>query len=224
MFLLSCLLLIGCQTTTLDPADVRLGFNYFPLETGQYRLYDVEDIRYKITGEIDTVRLQMKEVVADSFLLNNTYSYVLERFSRKTSSNTWQLDSVWSVRKNARNVIVTESNVPYVKLVFPVQEGKVWNGNAYNTNGDEMYKMSNIDEQFSAGETSYENTLTVTHFDNNDIIISLDRRMEVFGRDIGLVYKETLQLEYCTEVNCIGEGIIEIGKKYRQRLVDYGKE
>lgn len=224
LFIVWLLLFSSCQTDPLEPDESRLGLDFFPLETGQYRIYDVEEIQYRITGNIDTIRYQLKEIVEDSMLMNNELTHRLHRFSRATEGTAWHLDSVWTARKNTRQVIVTESNVPYLKLVFPVAENTSWDGNSYNSKTAENYTMINISQPFALENISFDNSITVVHSNNQDTIISLDSRKEIFARNIGLIYKESLLLDYCAEVHCIGQGIIEQGVKYRQRLIDHGYE
>ena len=60
--------------------------------------------------------------------------------------------------------------------------------------------------------------------DNDDFTVNLIRRFEIYGQDIGLVYKEEIDLRYCTEQECIGQQIIESGQELRQSLLEYGQE
>ena len=74
-----------------------------------------------------------------------------------------------------------------------------------------------------AGENIPE-TVTVVQEDNQDFTVNLVRRFEIYGRHIGVVYKEEIDLSYCTDEDCIGQQVIESGSELRQSLVEYGQE
>jgi hypothetical protein len=117
-----------------EMSDISLdqGYDFLPLEIGQFRLYDVEEIVYAVF-EPDTSQYYLKEVIADSLVSGDgTVRYLINRYTGVDSANL-TLDSVWSVRKLENSAVFTENNRDYVKLVFPVEAGKTWDGNAYNT-------------------------------------------------------------------------------------------
>jgi hypothetical protein len=218
-------IVFACDTEKVVPEKSGWGLDYFPLEGNSYRIYDVCIIDYSILGEIDSVSYLLKEVVSDSFLnLNNEYAFVLSRYKKDTPESDWKLDSVWTATKNEEKVVVTENNVPFVKLVFPVQENKQWDGNRMNILEEEKYKMGKIGSGFHLSSINYPATVTVTQMDNPDTILVRDKRLEIYGKNIGLIFKEKIQIKYCSELACIGEGIISSGNKYRQELLQYGKE
>jgi hypothetical protein len=66
--------------------------------------------------------------------------------------------------------------------------------------------------------------LRVKHQDNPDVIVMTDIRNEIYAANIGLIYKESIILYYCTENNCLGDTIIERGSRYSQELIGYGKD
>ena len=65
------------------------------------------------------------------------------------------------------------------------------------------------------------NTLTVIQEDNQDFIVSLDQRREIYAQGVGLVMKEVILLNYCTNPDCIGQQIVESGRKLTQYLLEY---
>lgn len=218
-------LIFSCDTEKSDPDKSGWGMDFFPLEGNSYKIYNVTNINYSIQGDVDTVNYLLKEVVADSFLnLNNEYTYLLNRYKKAEPDSDWMIDSVWTANKSEQSVVVTENNIPYVKLVFPIKEGKTWDGNKMNTLDAESYTMQNIGKEGFFAGVQYPTTLTVIHMDNPDTILIRDKRMEVFGKNIGLIYSEKIQINYCTELDCIGEGIIDSGSKFRQELIAHGKE
>lgn len=219
------LLLASCNTEKeADPSQ--LGYPYYPLAIGNYYVYDVEEINFSLLEGADTSHYQLKEVVEDYFHQNREdTSYYLYRYSRGDEAGDWQLDSIWTVRKDQRRIVVVENNVPFIKLVFPLRQGLTWDANGMNAEEETLYSVKEIGGTFEAGGESYPNTLHIVEKDNMDTVITERYREAVYAADIGLVYKEQRAINYCaTTVECLGQGIIESGRKYVQLLSAYGKE
>ena len=237
-----CLLVIlfctSCETESILPPDTYLGLTYFPLEVGNYAIYDVQDIRYTFGQAPDTLRYQLKETVADSLpghsMPGQTQEmvYRLERYSKALPDSVWRLDSVWTARKSTSRVVVVENNVPFVKLVFPCRPGAEWDGNVLNSRPEQQYTLTATSEKLKnemAGrsplDSLFGNSLTVIKAQSADTIIADTRKSETYVEGIGLVYKKSLNLQYCaTDASCVGLGIIEFGRDYQQILTAHGKE
>ncbi len=223
-------LLWSCQSESVAPEDIRLGFEYFPLSVGQYSVYEVEDIRYIFARDADTSRYQLREVVADSFPgVGGEIVYRLERY-RRTVDQPWQLDSVWTARKNTRQVVVVENNIPLIKLVFPSRTGITWDGNALNSRPEQIYSLAAtstaLKEEISSPlDSLLARSLTVIQQESQDTIITYTEVSETYVEDIGLFYKKSVNLQYCASTpECVGLGILESGWQYTQTLIDHGTE
>lgn len=221
-------LLMACDTDTLPPATERVGFDYFPLIVGEYQVYDVREIEYTIFGEIDTTDYQLRTEVIDSFE-NQTGSltYLINRYQRVDENEEWQLLEVWSARRNANQAVLVEGNVPFIKLSFPVDENRMWDGNALNTLDQDEYLMNGLESAFTikTGET-VGNTVTVVQSDNEDYVVQLDERTEIYGAGIGLLSRESTLLNFCTTPECLAspDTIINTGIIFKQEIIEYGKE
>lgn len=224
-FYLLILFFFACDNEKAVPDLSGWGYEYFPLERNGYRIYDVSIIDYSILGNIDSSSYLLKEVVSDSFLtLDNEYAYILSRYKKGNSDAEWELDSVWTAIRDKEKAVVKENNVPFVKIVFPIGENKQWDGNKMNTVGEEKYFMTGIGQAYKIGDKVYPETMVIVQKDNPDTLLVRERKFEIYGKNIGLIYKENIHLNYCDELDCIGEGKIESGTKYKQELITHGKE
>jgi hypothetical protein len=216
-------LAVACDSNEVKPVDI--GVHYFPLQTGDYQIYAVNETHYSEVKNPETLVYQLKVEAVDSFPnTDGTYTYVFNRSKRASETATWQAVDTWSVQGSDRELVVSEGNTPFVKLVFPVKKGIVWNGNKFNTRAKDDYTITALDESFAASGITFDKTLTVVQEDNEDFIVSLDKREEVYARNVGLIYKETTQLNYCTRDNCTGQQIIESGVVYKQEIIQYGTQ
>jgi hypothetical protein len=228
-FIIFCISLviavISCSTSTVEPDARSLGYNYFPLQTGSFVVYEVEETVYSLTANPVERSFQVKEVVAEEFTdLSNEQAYKVMRYSRQTPAANWNIDSVWVAKRTASRAIRTENNISLVKLVFPVEENQKWNGNALNNLGKYEYQFSKVGKPFTLADEPFASTATVVQV-NDSSACNMKRVYEVYADGVGMIYKEKILLEYRQTNNiCEGRGDIQAGIKSYQRLVDYGRE
>jgi hypothetical protein len=222
LVMLLILAVVGCSSSE-DPITEA---DFFPLQKGQYQIYDVEAIVYEL-GEPDTAHYELMTEVVDSFQSDNVYRYIIHRSKRDDSENDWTYLDTWSAEKTSESLIIWEENIPFVNLKFPAQEGMRWNGNAYNNivnpstgQRDDEYVIT----ETGAGHEGLEGRfVTVLQEDNQEFIVYYDRRQDTFVDRIGLAYREITQLEYCTESGCLGEQVVNSGRIIKQRITSYGR-
>lgn len=226
IFALATLISGACSNPRETSDPHQLGYQYYPIEVGTYRIYDVVDVHFPFIGDSDTTRYELKELIQGIHRAEREdTTFYLQRFSRSYGEETWQLDSTWTVRKNPRNIVVVENNIPVIKLIFPVSVGASWDSNAMNAEESAPYVISSLGTAFRKDELSSENTLHVVEENNMDTVINERYREAIYAENIGLIYKEARFIDYCaTNVECLGEGIIEGGSKITYTLKEYGKE
>lgn len=230
----------GC-TEPAAPDPAMMGYQYYPLAVGDYRIYHVTDIRIQF-DKADTSRYQVREIVKSSFLdQTNALNYRIERSKRPNSSSRWDADSVFVVSKSLTNVILTKDNTKRVKLVFPVKNGKTWLGDAYNSIGDfenidqtepkEPYTYTAVGEPFTLDAAQLVYNTTALHFDTTATviqgepkrdIIAIDDRKEVYAAGVGLVYRLFYRALLCgEETGC--SSYIKDGNERHEVLMEHGK-
>jgi len=224
----------GCENKYKDPDPEVMGQEYYPLEVGDYRIYDVTDIRFSY-DKGDTSRFQMRERVDTSFYdQTNTLVFKIIRSVRPNASREWVDDSVMVVSKSEKMVLLTKDNNKFVKLVFPVKEGLTFIGNAFNNiekstsspNSKEKYLYSNVGAPFEVKGQKYENTATVIQGTPvNDVQVK--ERKEVYSKGVGLVYRLFNRIVYCegSELrDCpMGENFKHSGHERHEVLIANGK-
>ncbi len=225
------IVLLTCSCDQTDETGTRnTHLNYFPLKAGQYRIYSVEEIRFALSTP-ETLHYDLKVIATDSFINDEGgQTYILHRF-RRTDGSNWVPDETWSAFQRQDQMIVSQGNVPYVVLEFPLEKGRRWNGNAYNTipqfyTGDttDEYELISVDESVQLGDQTYSHCAVVQQEDEEDPILYKDFRREVYAPDIGLIEKETVQLKYCNRDACLGEKMVEEGTMLTQSLIEHGEE
>lgn len=197
---------------------------FFPLQTGTYQIYTVEQNTYSEVEDDVSISYELKLEVVDSFPnLAGDYTFVIHRSTRPTSNDAWEFLDTWSAQVNELQAISNEGNISYISLAFPLYKEKEWNGNAFNTLGEDLYKIQSKGGTYRLNTgLEFKNVLIVSQEDKLDELIR-DQREEIYAVDVGLIYKKSIVVNYCDAAPCFGEQIIKDGIEYWQTLKEYGK-
>ncbi len=192
------------------------GYDFYPLELGNYWVYEVEKV--DILGFIpDTSRYYLREELTDTLLSESgIVKYFLERQVSQDQIN-WEVDSVWTVHRLDQALVVSENNLPLIKLTFPVKVGGIWDGNAYNNQAESLFYYETTDLDIDSLEA-----VRVVLSDIKKNIVNQDERSEIYERGVGLISKEYIKLNFCS-VNCEFPGEIESGMVLIQKLIEHGQ-
>lgn len=217
------MILIGFMISCTDEIEVPSGNDdneFYPIAIGDFREYSIEEINYEISG-FDTLQYFLKETVVDSFRSGGFDNYILERRTRELITDEWAVDSVWSVRAEPGQVVLGRSNFLEVILVFPVAIGTEWNRNQLNTfpsDFSEFVEFAVEEIEVDPSVLSTEEFIKVNIEDIPANIVSQNQHAEIYGKGIGLLQKDLIDLSFCT-VNCDSANQILSGKYFKQVLI-----
>jgi hypothetical protein len=211
----------GCDQE--DSLKLDSGAAYFPLKKGVYQVYGVNEVHYSATAQPEEFVYELRSEVIDSFPSTaGDYTYVIERSTRLSAAQPWQVAETWSARKDKSQVVVSEGNTSFVKISFPVRAETRWNGNALNTLGEDVYEVKRPAQPWELGGLTFGKTVTIEQESNADKIVYNDQRVEVYASNVGLIYKEITQLNYCTDDHCLGQQRIDEGFEMKMAIKEYG--
>jgi hypothetical protein len=198
----------SCKKDSVIPPDPFYR-DYFPTEVGSYITYDCDSIVYDDFNQtVDTFRFQIKEYYQSEFTDNAGRRAIrLERYKKTSDTTNWFLKDVWFVIATDDQVEKIEEDVRYIKMVFPVKEGKDWNVNALNSLGERNYIYENAHKVFDTGTLSFDSTVTVINTDPENLVEEY-RNTETFASGVGMVYKRLVDVEYIVPGPAIRSGVI----------------
>ena len=215
-----CLITSACKDkSTFEDFQVNFGYEYFPLEIGKYRDYSVDSTTYDIgptgdvikTNSITYVREEVQDTITDNL---GRPGFKIERFVRSNLTDPWIIKDVWMMIRTDEQAESLEENLRFIKMVFPLKEGVVWDGNRYidettmiNIAGETVevfksweYEVEFVGEPIAVNNEFYDEAVEITQADNENLI-ELRYSKEQYVKGIGLAYKEMKILD----TQCISE-------------------
>ncbi len=218
----ACLVLLfsnSCKTNGDDRViPPSLGYEYFPLEKGLTRIYQVDSIAYDDnTGRIDTFQFYIKEIVSETILgqtETNAHTEIL-RYASADTNGIWQPRSGNFALQTPNNLQVVEDNIRYVKLTFPLGNIASWNGNMYNSLGRRTFLFQKKDFFYTLESgMSFSNCAQIQEANINNAI------EEIFVKSI---YAENIGLIEFTSININTQGVKKSGFSFKQVLISHSK-
>lgn len=238
--LLSLLTLASCEKETDDISGLSYGKDYFPLEVGKYVLYNVDSTYWDDFLKAEIVySSQIRYQIADTFTnAEGKKSYKVDVYHRPQTTDSFQIKEVFYITDNETSIQVNQKNLTFIKMIFPVEEGATWDGNAlvpkfdqdyteeYN-NSNWIYSYHNPNMPFDPGNNYYERTVTVNHIDDqlNDpdkdstVYAYRNYSQEVYAYGVGMIYKERIYWVFQPSVNGGGSGYRK-GYGVRMRAIE----
>jgi hypothetical protein len=193
--------------------------DYQNLQVGKYIIYRLDSTQFVNFGQ-STLKLyyQAKDEI-DAAIVDNLGrpGFRVIRYLRDTAgSGPWVPNSTYMIVPTDQVLEVIEDNFRYQKLRKPILEGYNWKGNSYLSlySDDQAWEYYYLDDW----DYTYENVNSPFTVFNNQVVdstITVDQRdeisgpvndpnyyseinysVEVYGKGIGLVYKEFLHKQY----------------------------
>ncbi len=205
-----------------DSVPALTGIEYFPTDSGSYRIYDVHSIQYS-SDTIDST-FQMREVIHDTFHYNHTLVYELYRYYRADATKPWPVepDSVWSFTTDHNQITIQEASNNFVRLVFPLSNGEVWDANTKNVFLRDDVTATNLGKPYTVNNNYFPETCNVVEEQSKNLVFK-DYRNRVYAKNVGMIYKRYEFLSYNTSDEHIGQYLVDFGSIREEKLVAYGK-
>jgi len=226
----------------IEDFQVDFGYEYLPLEIGKYRDYKVDSTTYDIgpTGSIIVTNstTYIRELVADTIIDNlGRPGFTIERYKKEDLEAAWEIKDIWMTIQTATQVESLEENLRFIKMIFPLKAGTVWDGNRFidetttvTVAGETVeifkaweYEVDFVGEPVAVNNEFYEDAVQIIQADNENLI-ELRYAKEQYVKDIGLVYKEMRILDTQCISDCEGfqwEEKAEKGFILVQSLIDH---
>ena len=94
-----------------------------------------------------------------------------------------------------------------------------WNGNFFNTNSREDYKLVDLNKPLVINKLNFQKTLRVRQAYNNGNKISLKAKEEIYAENVGIIAISDTLISYKQD----GSYIISDGRIISQKVIAFGK-
>lgn len=189
---------------------------YYPMTVGKYVTYKLDSSNYIGYTTTPTITTYYVKDVVDAQITDNLgrKSYRIARYIKDSLTEAaWRNNNTFMVTPLDKSVEYVENNLRFIRLQSPVTDGFEWPGTTHIAgNGGNpavqffsgwTYHYENIGKPYSVFSTNVTNTITINQADDtggfpSDPAAYSDRNfgVEVFGKGIGLIYKEFLHWTY----------------------------
>ena len=178
---------------------------------------DLEAAAIKLRQFIDRIRTAAYGY-SGFFDAEGEWAYRISRYRRLSDTLPWDFMNLWTAKITNTSAQRVEDNIRFVKLSFPINERKTWNGNAFNYYIEEDYSYADIHQPFSLGGFSFDSTVNVIQ---NDFTSNVNRilKNEIYANHVGMVYKRQDSLNTVHLPN--GTVLILNGMEYQLHLSNY---
>jgi hypothetical protein len=196
---------------------------YYPLKTGTSVTYRLDStLPVPFGSSLYDVYHDMKDSIVSTFNDDaGRLSYLVYRYITDTfQSQPWQYLSTYFITPTSTDIeVVDDNNYRFIKLINPVVEGNSWMGNSYILTDQEYsnvsylqgwdYTYENVNAPDSVMMGVIGNTVTVLQtdqtfpqgevFNDTDVYYERDYGIEVYAKNIGLISKDFLHLNWGTQ-------------------------
>lgn len=212
------LLVFSCKKSKEEPVDFK--YDYIPEKVGHYCIYNVTEIIHDdAVGMHDTTSYVLKEKIESMFTDDQGRpSMRIERF-KQNASGGWDIKDVWYGTRTTTRFEKIEEDERYIRMAFPVKTDQSWNGNAYNTLGEQSYKIKDVDVSRSFNSLNFTNTAFVSQMDEFNFV-QRQLAYEVYAKNVGLVSK------YYKNISITGFDTTTAltGSELHMTIISYGVE
>jgi hypothetical protein len=220
VFFLIAIILFSCKKES-EQFQTEPISDYYPLAKGKFIIYRVDSTVFTNFGKTTEVHKYQVKHAIDTLLTDNLGrpAYRVYRYIRDTSgTQPWTPLGSYFITPLENQIEVIEDNLRIIKLHAPIRDGDDWKGNRYLPNNaydtingyddgmndwDFFYDGDVLASQVIQGQT-YNNVLTVQEDDEAYNYPVTDTyqyglrnfAVEKYSKNIGLVYRENILIEY----------------------------
>jgi hypothetical protein len=215
--LLSSMLFLGCSTK--ETLNLTKAEELYPLQNGKTFIYRLDStVVSNFSKSLSIKSYIAKDSIADSFIdAQGRNAFKIFRYITDTlQTKPWVYTATFFAVYSDNNIeFVDNNNLRTITIASPIKNGTQWYGSKYinapNTSSDFYFlkdwyfEIKNADEPFTVKKGIINNTYTILQADESDPEgpfnpnLPLSRKaysIEVYAKNIGLIYKEFLHWEW----------------------------
>ena len=252
-FVLFAALALGVAISSCNKAapypDNPLTNYYIGLHVGKYITYRMDSLNFYFYGQSDTITSYLAKDSVEKQTVDNSgaTAWLVTRYLSDTSGSSWSPSMTYIVSPAAQSIDMTENNLRFVKLAYPMDLGYSWTGNTFlpydpyqgffvysDYNNLSLstwnYYYSQVNQPFTvANGTTFDSASTVLQIAdstnvpilNADVFGSVTYWSETYAKHVGLIYRHTEMWEYQPPTPDGSQAGYKIGFALTMSVVDH---
>lgn len=226
-----------------DPPDY-----YMTMKLGKYVIYRLDSINFYSYGQFDTTTSYLAKDSVEKSIVDGegNQAWLVTRYLSDTTGQSWAPSGTFTVTPSSTRVYVSETNLRFLKLASPIDEGFTWQGNSalpddpyqdfYQFSDDFhlglngwTYTYQHVGEPYTVGATKFDSTATVLSAADSVNVPIKDTKsfasktywVETYAKHVGLVYRYTAIWEYQPPTPNGSQSGYKIGFEMTLKLIDH---
>jgi hypothetical protein len=238
----------SCHKAASYPGNPLTNY-YIGLHVGKYITYRMDSLNFYFYGQSDTVTSYLAKDSVEKQTVDNSgaTAWLVTRYLSDTLGSFWTPSMTYIVSPSAQAIDMTENNLRFVKLAYPMDLGYSWTGNTYlpyNPYQDFFvysdynnlslstwnYYYSQVNQPFTVTNgMTFDSTSTVLQISdstnvpiaNANVFASVTYWSETYAKHVGMIYRHTEMWEYQPPTPDGSQAGYKIGFALTMSVVDH---
>jgi hypothetical protein len=238
----------SCKKTISYPA-IPLTDYFITLQVGKYVTYRMDSLNFYYYGQLDTTTSYLAKDSVEGTTVDGSgqTAWLVTRYLSDTSGDSWRPNETYMVSPSTQTINMTENNLRFIKLAFPMDLNSTWTGNTYlpyapyqdffqysdysNLSlGGWNYTYMQVNQPFTVTNgTKYDSATTVLQIADSTNVPIVDPNSfasatywsETYAKHIGLIYRHTEMWEYQPPTPDGTQAGFKIGFELTMSVVDH---
>lgn len=210
---------LSCEERESPITD--FGQDYQPLRVGLFWVYEVSETIIFGEGDAEENEYFIRDLIEYSYINAEGEEVFVVKRERSDDQEFWLGEGNYSLLVRRNTLVKQFENQITVPLVFPPDVGRTWDAMTYNASSTDMYEID-FSGNVTIGEQTFQRSVRVLQEEEDDEITFRNNRYEVYVRGVGLVEQFQEVFTYCSRNDCLGEMILNSGRKAHFRILVYG--
>ncbi|HEV3414736.1 MAG TPA: hypothetical protein VG101_19795 [Puia sp.] len=234
---------------TLPPPEPPLTDYFISLQVGKYVTYRMDSLNFYFYGQNDTITSYLAKDSVEKKTVDNTGAtvWLVTRYLSDTTGSFWTPSMTYVVSPSLSAIDVTEDNLRFIKLAYPMDLGFSWTGNTFLPYAPYQdffdyssytnltlalwnYVYMQVNQPFTvANGTSYDSATTILQVaDSSNVPITQVTAFayntywsETYAKHVGLIYRHTAMWEYQPPTPDGSQSGFKIGFALTMSVVDH---
>ena len=229
--IIALITLIGIQSCSTTDTDPIAPYDYYPVQLGQYKIYQVDEDVYSSGSRVPVKKSwqERDELTNISDDGSGNKVYIFSRSTRNTAAQSWQKIKEFSVRHFSDRVIVNLDNEVFLPLVFPYDNKINWDGYQYFNMDDQDprygadHHYENINQPLDINNQNFDKTIKVSERSDTTGQAQFRLGFKIYANGVGLIADEQTDFDYLQENGeFIGYRTIGSGTKRIKKIIEFG--